>query len=136
MLVSACGTGDRMIDLTRDFHVTRADLVAYANASGDQNPIHQDEKFAQSVGLPGVIAHGMFTMGLVGTVLTDFAGPASVVDFQVRFTRPVVVGVEGADVLITVTEKSRENDLVSVDIAAVFEGQTVLSKASAVLRLP
>lgn len=125
-----------MIDLTRDFHVTRADLVAYANASGDQNPIHQDEKFAQSVGLPGVIAHGMFTMGLVGTVLTDFAGPASVVDFQVRFTRPVVVGVEGADVLITVTEKSRENDLVSVDIAAVFEGQTVLSKASAVLRLP
>ena len=136
MLVSACGTGDRMIDLTRDFHVTRADLVAYANASGDQNPIHQDEKFAQSVGLPGVIAHGMFTMGLVGTVLTDFAGPASVVDFQVRFTRPVVVGVDGADVLITVTEKSRENDLVSVDIAAVFEGQTVLSKASAVLRLP
>lgn len=136
MLVSACGTGDRMIDLTRDFHVTRADLVAYANASGDQNPIHQDEKFAQSVGLPGVIAHGMFTMGLVGTVLTDFAGPASVVDFQVRFTKPVVVGVEGADVLITVTEKSRENDLVSVDIAAVFEGQTVLSKASAVLRLP
>ena len=125
-----------MIDLTRDFHVTRADLVAYANASGDQNPIHQDEKFAQSVGLPGVIAHGMFTMGLVGTVLTEFAGPASVVDFQVRFTRPVVVGVEGADVLITVTEKSRENDLVSVDIAAVFEGQTVLSKASAVLRLP
>lgn len=125
-----------MIDLTRHFHVTRADLVAYANASGDQNPIHQDEKFAQSVGLPGVIAHGMFTMGLVGTVLTDFAGPASVVDFQVRFTRPVVVGVEGADVLITVTEKSRENDLVSVDIAAVFEGQTVLSKASAVLRLP
>lgn len=125
-----------MIDLNRHFHVTRADLVAYANASGDQNPIHQDEKFAQSVGLPGVIAHGMFTMGLVGTVLTDFAGPASVVDFQVRFTRPVVVGVEGADVLITVTEKSRENDLVSVDIAAVFEGQTVLSKASAVLRLP
>ena len=136
MLVSAGGTGDRMIEVTRDFHVTRADLVAYANASGDQNPIHQDEKFAQSVGLPGVIAHGMFTMGLVGTVLTDFAGPASVVDFQVRFTRPVVVGAEGAELSITVTEKSREHNLVNVDIAAIFEGQTVLSKASAVLRLP
>lgn len=125
-----------MIEVTRDFHVTRADLVAYANASGDQNPIHQDEEFAKSVGLPGVIAHGMFTMGLVGTVLTEFAGPSSVVDFQVRFTRPVVVSDAGADVSISVTEKSRENDLVTADIAATFEGQTVVSKASAVLRLP
>lgn len=125
-----------MIELTRDFHVTRTDLVAYANASGDQNLIHQNEEFAKSVGLPGVIAHGMFTMGLVGTVLTEFAGPTSVVDFQVRFTRPVVVGVAGADISVTVTERSRENDLVNVDIAATCEGQTVVSKASAVLRLP
>ena len=125
-----------MIELEREFVISREDLVSYANASGDQNPIHQDQTFALSVGLPGVIAHGMLTMGLIGSVLTEFAGPASVVDFQVRFTRPVVVDESGAKVIITVSEKSRENDLVSVDISATYEGQTVVSKASALVRLP
>lgn len=124
-----------MIEVSRDFTVTRADLVAYANASGDQNPIHQDDDFAKSVGLPGIIAHGMFTMGLVGTVLTDVAGPGSVIDFQVRFTRPVVVGIEGAVVRVTVTEKSRQDDHVTLDISVIFEGQTVLNRASAVVRM-
>ena len=69
-------------------------LVAYANASGDQNPIHQDEAFARSVGLPDVIAHGMWTMGASATVVTDWAGDAGrVVEFGTRFTKPVVVPV-------------------------------------------
>src|SRR3954469_20757070 len=74
------------------FRVTRADLVRYAGASGDFNPIHYSDRVATSVGLPGVIAHGMFTMALVGRALTVWAGaPDAVVDFNVRFTRPVVV---------------------------------------------
>ena len=76
--------------------VGRDTLVAYANASGDQNPIHQDEAFARSVGLPDVIAHGMWTMGASATVVTDWAGDAGrVVEFGTRFTKPVVVPVAG-----------------------------------------
>jgi len=74
------------------FRVTRADLVRYAGASGDFNPIHWSERFATKVGLPGVIAHGMLTMALVGRAVTDWAGaPDAVLDYSVRFSRPVPV---------------------------------------------
>ena len=77
---------------TQTFRVTRADLVRYAGASGDFNPIHWNDRIATTVGLPGVIAHGMFTMALVGRAVTEWAGaPDAVVEFGVRFTRPVVV---------------------------------------------
>src|SRR3954447_11609309 len=74
------------------FRVTRADLVRYAGASGDFNPIHWNDRTATSVGLPGVIAHGMLTMALAGRIVTDWVGdPGAVTEFGVRFTRPVVV---------------------------------------------
>ncbi|WP_346844830.1 MaoC family dehydratase [uncultured Rothia sp.] len=77
---------------SREITVTRADLVRYAGASGDFNPIHWNERFAISVGLPGVIAHGMFTMGAAVQLVTDWAGdPGAIVDYQTRFTKPVVV---------------------------------------------
>ena len=77
---------------SRSIDVTRTDLVKYAGASGDFNPIHWNEAFATGVGLPGVIAHGMFTMGSAVQLVTDWAGdPAAVVDFQTRFTKPVPV---------------------------------------------
>ena len=77
----------------RTFRVTRADLVRYAGASGDFNPIHWSDRAAATVGLPGVIAHGMLTMALVGRAVTGWAGdPAAVVDYNVRFTKPVLPG--------------------------------------------
>ncbi|MFM6852386.1 MAG: MaoC/PaaZ C-terminal domain-containing protein, partial [Terrabacter sp.] len=77
--------------------VARETLVAYADASGDQNPIHQDEEFAKGVGLPDVIAHGMWTMGAAGSAVSAWAGGADrVVEFGTRFTKPVVVPAEGA----------------------------------------
>ena len=85
------------------FQVTRADLVRYAGASGDFNPIHWSDRVATGVGLPGVIAHGMFTMALAGRAVTGWAGdPGAVVEFGVRFTRPVVVpdDDEGAEVVV------------------------------------
>jgi acyl dehydratase len=76
----------------QEYAVTRADLRAYAQASGDDNPIHQDEEVALAVGLPGVIAHGMFTLALVGRALESWAGgPGRVRELGAKFTRPVVV---------------------------------------------
>ena len=87
--------------------VARETLVAYANASGDQNPIHQDEAFAKSVGLPDVIAHGMFTMGAAGSVVEEWAGDGGrVVEFGTRFTKPVVVPRSGAELEVTGVVKS------------------------------
>src|SRR4051794_76237 len=89
---------------TQTFRVTRADLVRYAGASGDFNPIHWNERFAREVGLPGVIAHGMFTMALAGRAVTTWAGAAdAVVDFGVRFSRPVPVPDtdEGTEVVVS-----------------------------------
>src|SRR6185503_3562952 len=88
---------------SRQYQVTRADLVRYAGASGDFNPIHWNERVATAVGLPGVIAHGMFTMALAGRAVTTWTGdPAAVVDFHVRFGRPVVVPDDDAGAEVTV----------------------------------
>ncbi|MEU5157808.1 MaoC family dehydratase, partial [Glycomyces sp. NPDC021274] len=83
------------------FPVTRATLVQYAGASGDFNPIHWNEKFAKEVGLPDVIAHGMFTMASAVRVVTDWVGdPGAVAEYGVRFTKPVVVPNDGTGALI------------------------------------
>lgn len=97
---------------SRTIPVTRATLVHYAGASGDRNVIHWDERTAQAVGLPDVIAHGMWTMGAAVQVVTDWVGDAGrVVDYGTRFTKPVVVPHDGgADVEVTGTVKSVDED--------------------------
>ncbi|MEE1817493.1 MaoC family dehydratase [Streptomyces sp. SP18ES09] len=121
------------------FPVTRATLVQYAGASGDFNPIHWNEKFAVEVGLPDVIAHGMFTMAEAVRVVTDWAGdPAAVVEYGVRFTKPVVVLDDGTGALIEVSAKvaaKLEDQRVRVDITATSAGQKVLGQSRAVVRL-
>jgi acyl dehydratase len=130
--------------------VSRTDLVRYAGASGDFNPIHWNDRVAESVGLPGVVAHGMLTMALGGRVVTDWLGdPGAVVSYQVRFTRPVPVpdvvdGVDdapGALVELSGTVKSITvaedgGRTARVEIAAKFDGKAVLGRATAVVRLP
>ena len=117
----------------------RVNLVMYAGASGDFNPIHWNQRFAQAVGLPDVIAHGMLTMASAGRVVTDWVGdPGAVVEYGVRFTRPVVVPDDdrGATLEISaVVGDKREDNLVRVDITAKFDDATVLGKAQAVVRL-
>ena len=118
--------------------VGRDTLVAYANASGDQNPIHQDEAFARSVGLPDVIAHGMWTMGASASVVTEWAGDAGrVVEFGTRFTKPVVVSVAGNELVVqgVVTSVDGETGRVTVDVTTTCEGEKVLGRGIAVVRL-
>ncbi|MET9541332.1 MaoC family dehydratase [Streptomyces sp. NPDC006553] len=121
------------------FPVTRATLVRYAGASGDFNPIHWNEKFAVGVGLPDVIAHGMFTMAEAIRVVTDWAGdPAAVVEYGVRFTKPVVVPDDGTGALIEVSAKvaaKLDDQQVRVDLTAMCAGQKVLGMSRAVVRL-
>ncbi|MDG4806297.1 MaoC family dehydratase [Micromonospora sp. WMMD1120] len=120
------------------FRVTRADLVQYAGASGDFNPIHWSDRVATGVGLPGVIAHGMFTMALVGRAITGWAGaPDAVVDYGVRFTRPVVVPDDDEGTEIEVTARVREvteDGLTRLDVTAICGGEKVLSQARATIR--
>lgn len=123
----------------RDFPVTRGDLVRYAGASGDFNEIHWNERVATEVGLPGVIAHGMFTMAIAARLLTDWAGdPAAVVEYGVRFTRPVVVPDPGAAVITVAGEVKavRDDGLAEVVLTATVDGKTVLARARAVVRPP
>ena len=119
--------------------LTRADLVRYAGASLDFNPIHWNERTATGVGLPNVIAHGMLTMALAARLVTDWAGdPAAVVRYGTKFTRPVVVPDDGVGATVELTGKvSAKNDdnTVRVDIVAKFDGQTVLGRPMAVVRL-
>ncbi|NHA70180.1 MaoC/PaaZ C-terminal domain-containing protein [Phycicoccus flavus] len=118
--------------------VTRETLVAYAGASGDQNPIHQDEDVARSVGLPDVIAHGMWTMGAAGSVVSAWAGdPGRVVEFGTRFTKPVVVPTSGAsiDVEGAVRTVDAETGRVTLDVTVTADGQKVLGRCVAVVRL-
>ncbi|MFE2288129.1 MaoC family dehydratase [Streptomyces sp. NPDC059443] len=121
------------------FPVTRATLVRYAGASGDFNPIHWNEKFATEVGLPDVIAHGMFTMAEAIRVVTDWVGdPGAVVEYGVRFTKPVVVPNDGQGALIEVTAKvaaKLDDNRVRVDLTAMSAGQKVLGMSRAVVAL-
>ncbi len=142
-MASVVSVGDELPPLI--VQVTRADLVRYAGASGDFNPIHWNERFARGVGLPDVIAHGMLTMALAGRMVTSWVSdPAAVRSYGVRFTRPVVVPDDdtGATVEITgqvaaVAEPDAAGERIAkVDITASFEGRTVLGKAVAEVRLP
>ncbi len=133
--------GSRMIKdqvLTEQvFTINRALLKRYADASGDQNPIHQDEAFAKSVGLPNVIAHGMLSMALVGKYISDLAGgSANVIEFGARFTKPVVVPA-GIDVDLTVSATVTEvaGDQATLAITAASAGVKVLGMAKAVIAL-
>ena len=123
----------------RTVTVDRARLVRYAGASGDFNPIHWNERVATSVGLPGVIAHGMWTMGAAVTVVVDWAGdPGAVVDYGTRFTRPVPVpdpGEASVEVVATVGALDADAGTVRVDLTVTLEGARVLGKAQAVVRL-
>ena len=117
----------------------RVDLVKYAGASGDFNPIHWNQRIAESVGLPNVIAHGMLTMASAGRIVTDWVGdPGAVIEYGVRFTRPVVVPDDDAGAVVEVSAvvaDKREDGTVRDDVTAKFEGQTVLGKAQAVVLL-
>ncbi|SCF16985.1 MaoC family dehydratase [Micromonospora mirobrigensis] len=125
---------------TQTFRVTRADLVRYAGASGDFNPIHWSDRIATGVGLPGVIAHGMFTMALVGRALTGWAGASdAVVDYNVRFARPVVVpdDDQGTEIEVSaVVREVTEEGLTRLDVTATCRGEKVLSQARATVRTP
>ena len=123
----------------REITLTRDNLVRYAGASGDFNPIHYRDDVAQSVGLPGVLAHGMLTMGVAGSVATDwlaaFDATAWVQDYQSRFTRPVPVdATEGAVVSVTATigKLDEAARTARIDLRVVFAEQTVLGKAQLV----
>ena len=121
---------------TRTFTITRADLVRYAEASGDHNPIHQDEAVARSVGLPGVIAHGMLTMALAARAVAEWFPGAEVVSLGCKFTNPVVVPAEGG-VDLEVAGEAKEPDeagLTTVSLTVTCEGQKVLGMPRAVLR--
>lgn len=123
---------------SRTIEVTRAMLVSYANASGDQNPIHQDEEFATGVGLPNVIAHGMWTMGAAGTVVADWAGDAGRIrEYGTRFTNMVVVPSTGAAIEVSgkVIAVNDEDRSVSVELTVTADGAKVLGRARATVDL-
>lgn len=117
----------------REFKITRDSLVRYAGASGDFNPIHYRDDFAQKVGLPGVLAHGMLTMGLAVQVVVDFVGGSgNILDYQVRFTKPVLVDAkDGATVTVSakVAEIAEDGKSARIDLTAVAAELTVLGKA-------
>ncbi len=123
----------------RSFPITRADLVRYCGASGDANVIHWNERVARAVGLPDVIAHGMYTMAVAGRVVTDWAGdPGAVESYGVRFSRPVVVPDDDAGAALTVSgtvEQLLEDGRVTVLLTATVGEDKVLSQARAVVRL-
>jgi len=123
---------------SQSFKVTRADLVRYAGASGDFNPIHYSDRVATAVGLPGVIAHGMFTMALGARVLSDWLGdPARLLSYSVRFTKPVVVPDDdiGATVDFEIVSIPGEEGTARVDLTARCGEDKVLGRARATVRL-
>ncbi|ASY21694.1 acyl dehydratase [Candidatus Planktophila dulcis] len=117
------------------FYLDRALLKAYADASGDQNPIHQNEEFAVSVGLPNVIAHGMLTMALVGKYVSDFAGGSvNVLEYSARFIKPVIVPAgEKVDLTVTATVAEVADGKISLSLSATSAGVKVLGMAKAVV---
>ena len=133
--------GTRMIEVgtelpERVFYVDRALLKQYADASGDQNPIHQNEEFALSVGLPNVIAHGMLTMALVGKYVSDFAGgSANVLEYGARFIKPVIVPAgQKVDLTVSATVTEVSDGKVSISLSATSAGVKVLGMAKAVVK--
>lgn len=139
--LSAVAAGDALPPLR--VHVTRADLVRYAGASGDLNPIHWSERFALSVGLPNVIGHGMLTMALAARLVTAWSGdPAAVVGYSARFTRPVVVPDDDEGVALELTgavkdvETAADGRIATVAVTAAVDGKAVLGRAIARVRLP
>ena len=122
-----------------EFLLTRDSLVRYAGASGDFNPIHYRDDIAKAVGLDGVLAHGMLTMGAAVQVAVDWIGDAGrIVEYGVRFTKPVFVDAKGGAVLrVTgkIGEIDSENSIVRIDIAAVAADLAVLGKAQARVRV-
>ena len=132
--------GARMIEVgsvleEKVFYIDRAMLKAYADASGDQNPIHQNEEFAVSVGLPNVIAHGMLTMALVGKYVTDWAGGAAAVkEYSARFVKPVIVPADQkVDLTVSATVSEITGDQISITLSATSAGIKVLGMAKAVV---
>ena len=126
-------------NLLRNLTLTRAHLVHYAGASGDRNPIHWNERFATEVGLPGVIAHGMLTMGAAGAVVTDWLGdPGAVLEYGTRFSRPVPVPDPGeavVEVVATVGALDPEAGTARIDLTVTLEDARVLTKAQVLVRL-
>jgi acyl dehydratase len=119
----------------RIFKIDRELLKRYADASGDQNPIHQDEAFAKSVGLPDVIAHGMLTMGLVGQYVSDWAGgSAHVKEYSARFVKPVVVPANTVVDLVVNGVATEENGLHRLELTATVDGVKVLGMAKALVK--
>jgi len=133
--VTSLAIGDVVAE--RSFTLTRDSLVRYAGASGDFNPIHYRDDVARSVGLPGVLAHGMLTMGFAVQPVVDWIGdPARVLDYQVRFTRPVPVdATDGAIVTVTAKVGSLEDSIARLDLTVTFDGSTVLGRAQVRVRL-
>ena len=132
--------GARMIEVgmtlpEKIFYIDRALLKAYADASGDQNPIHQNEEFALSVGLPNVISHGMLTMALAGKYVTEWAGGSTNVrEFSARFIKPVIVPAgEKVDLTVVATVTEVDGKTVKLDITATSAGVKVLGMAKAVV---
>jgi acyl dehydratase len=132
--------GARMIEVgtvleERTFYLDRAMLKAYADASGDQNPIHQNEEFALSVGLPNVISHGMLTMALVGKYVTDWAGgSAAVKEFSARFIKPVIVPADQkVDLTVSATVSEIDGHRISITLSATSAAVKVLGMAKAVV---
>ena len=132
---SDVSVGDELPPLS--LRITRADLVRYAGASGDLNPIHWSDRFATAVGLPGVIAHGMFTMALAARAVATWTGGAEVVELGCKFTNPVVVPDDdaGIDVVVAGTVKSVEDGLTTIALEVTCEGTKVLGTPKAVVRV-
>lgn len=131
-VVDGLEVGTGLPSLTVRF--SRERLVRYAGASTDFNPIHYSEHFAKQAGLPGVIAHGMLTMGTALRIVTNWVGdPSRVISYAVRFTRPVVVpdDADGVDVEFSGSVSAIDGSLVTVSIDAISEGQKVLGAARA-----
>ena len=120
----------------KTFKINRQLLIDYANASGDQNPIHQDEAFAKSVGLPDVIAHGMLTMALAGKYLSEVSGSQNVLEFSAKFIKPVVVPA-GADVSLIVSGKVTDvtDGVAKIDLLAMCNEVKVLGMAKGAIKI-
>ncbi|MEJ1154965.1 MULTISPECIES: MaoC/PaaZ C-terminal domain-containing protein [Microbacterium] len=133
--MSALAVGDVVAE--RTVHLTRESLVRYAGASGDFNPIHYRDDVAETVGLPGVLAHGMLTMGLAVETIVPWLGDSGrILEYGVRFTRPVVVdAAAGAEVSVVAKVGAIAEDAVRVDLTVTHADTTVLGKAQVRVRV-